>query len=164
MSHLASLTREKLKNWAGERSFERGVSYFAQGMVHDLLEYRETLVASVSGNDTYRVKISFDEKGAVAYDCSCPYGEEGNFCKHCVAVGLAYLAGKAEPKSAPSGTPTLEDVRAYLEQQPVTWLADTIMAQVLENKRLRDKLILAVTKTRGAPRPKRLSRQHQEYH
>lgn len=25
-------------------------------------------------------------------DCSCPYGQEGNFCKHCVAVGLAVLA------------------------------------------------------------------------
>ena len=146
MSHLAGLTREKLHNWAGARSFERGADYFARDLVHDLLTYRETLTATVEGTEVYQVRLSFNEKGAIDYVCSCPYGEEGNFCKHCVAVGLAYLNAQKRPHTDVSDGPTLEAVREYLGQQPVTWLADMVMAQVLESKRLRDKLLLAVAR------------------
>ncbi|WP_146108833.1 SWIM zinc finger family protein [Chromatium okenii] len=27
------------------------------------------------------------------FDCTCPHADDGNFCKHCVAVGLTWLTG-----------------------------------------------------------------------
>ncbi len=38
--------------------------------------------------------------GALAYDCTCPLGGDGIFCKHCVAAGLAWLATAALPDAA----------------------------------------------------------------
>ena len=49
------------------------------------------MAARVGGTRLYRVEL-WAEQGDLGYDCSCPLGEEGAFCKHCVAAGLASFA------------------------------------------------------------------------
>lgn len=86
---LASvLTQKSLRRLAGERSFERGRDYCADDLVRSLRFDGETIAATVAGTEAYRVKL-WAEEGDLAYSCSCPFGQEGAFCKHCVAAGLA---------------------------------------------------------------------------
>ena len=46
--------------------------------------------ATVYGSEPYEVVLSV-EGHRLDGECSCPYGQEGHFCKHCVAVALVAL-------------------------------------------------------------------------
>ena len=82
-------TDADLLDLAGSRSYNRGTGYLtAVGRIRDL---PDGVVATVTGTDIYQVRL-YDDEGELTGDCTCPYGEEGNFCKHCVAVGLRLLA------------------------------------------------------------------------
>ncbi|MBS1795497.1 MAG: SWIM zinc finger family protein [Acidobacteria bacterium] len=146
------LSRQMLIDYADRGSFERGQKYFNSGNVFDLEEYQGRIVAKVSGTDDYRVKIWAEHEDEIGYDCSCPYGEEGNFCKHCVAVGLAWLAkrdGKDSSKNVKGGKKaTLDDIKDYLQTREKTELVEMLMQQVLENDALRGRLTLAVARSR----------------
>ncbi len=76
-------------------SYARGASYLDR--VEKLAIDGTWVTATVYGSDEYRVRLSFGHKrgGAVRGDCSCPFGAEGNFCKHCVATGLVALESLA---------------------------------------------------------------------
>jgi SWIM zinc finger len=77
---------------AGQRSFDRGVGYLKA--VTNLAVHGDKITASVAGSDNYVVMLTLGGNGGsgpVSGDCDCPHGREGFFCKHCVAVGLAYL-------------------------------------------------------------------------
>ncbi|MFF3171017.1 SWIM zinc finger domain-containing protein [Streptomyces sp. NPDC057900] len=50
-----------------------------------------TIRATVPGRERYCIELVAGPKAEVRGTCSCPYGAEGHFCKHCVAVGLAAL-------------------------------------------------------------------------
>lgn len=63
----------------------------------------------------------------LAGDCSCPFGQEGNFCKHCVATGLAALKLAKRRQAIPAS----HQKRDLL----VSWLAslskDELVAEIL---------------------------------
>jgi hypothetical protein len=86
--HLSSA---KLKKLAGSAVFARGEEYFNSAAVSRMKMADDVLSARVTGSYPYAVKL-WEEDGGIEYECSCPHGEDGNFCKHCVAVGLAWLA------------------------------------------------------------------------
>src|SRR5689334_18231129 len=111
----AMLDRRLLKRLAGSSSFARGEDYFAAGNVRSLDQHRGTVIAKVEGSADYVVKLWADGK-ELGYSCSCPRGNDGDFCKHCVAVALAAIARTTEPTKARSAKPklTLDDVRSYL--------------------------------------------------
>src|SRR5918997_77509 len=90
-SLINNLNRRMLLELAGERSFERGEDYFDEERVRSLVEFEGMLAATVEGTEDYRVKLMMGSSG-LSFSCECPYADEGNFCKHCVAVGLAWLA------------------------------------------------------------------------
>lgn len=95
---MAELSREHLLDTAGRLSFERALDYldrvsgrrFGDGWVH----------ATVSGGARYRVRLT--DEGAFSWDCDCSWAEEGNCCKHVVAVGLVHLYEREH------GVPSLE--------------------------------------------------------
>lgn len=93
------ITRATLKKFAGSRSFQRGEEYFADGAVERLRATDRKITANVDGTDTYWVELRNDDD-ELDYDCTCPYATGGNFCKHCVAVGLAWLAQHASEKKS----------------------------------------------------------------
>ena len=82
-------TEADIKLAAGARSFERGLDYL--GAVGDLEISDTEVTASVYGNSEYSVRLVFGDQG-LGGSCTCPYGRDGFFCKHCVAVGLSVLA------------------------------------------------------------------------
>jgi len=148
------LTREALRRLADSRSFERGEDYFAAGQVINLVEHAGSLTATVQGTEAYRVKISVRGK-AMVYDCTCPMGADGAFCKHCVATGLAWLADGAEKSPTQKANPTattvvtLDDAREWLAKQDKSKLVEMLLDQAATDTHLRERLLLQAAKTSG---------------
>ncbi len=84
------LHRGTLEALVGEKIFARGETYFRDGRVQKLERAQGVLTATVRGTATYEVRIWASRDG-VAYKCQCPFGAEGLFCKHAVAVALAWV-------------------------------------------------------------------------
>ncbi len=83
---LKGLTHEELREWAGDRIFDRGRNYVSR--VSQLSRTEDgTLAAWVSGSDEYATTVRRDGREDFDYDCTCPY-DDGP-CKHAVAVLLA---------------------------------------------------------------------------
>lgn len=107
MGQSLPFTDDDLRRAAGPVSYARGLGYLDR--VGELTIAGTWVMATVFGNDLYRVRLSFgDERGphGLRADCSCPFGEEGNFCKHCVATGLAALGrDQSTAAHAPAAAP-----------------------------------------------------------
>ncbi|WP_190818836.1 SWIM zinc finger family protein [Saccharopolyspora pogona] len=141
---MAWFTESDLRRLAGERSFDRGLGY--QDAVGSIAELPDGVVASVAGTDSYRVRLR-DLGGRLGGDCSCPYGREGAFCKHCVAVGLRILAvAPRDAKLAPGS-----DVRAFLETLDQSELVDLIWQQAQDDPALYQRLRLLAATTSDQP-------------
>jgi len=130
---VVAISEAELLKVAGPRSFERGTGYVEA--VRGLKVAGAKVTASVRGTDDYIVVLTLPENGGVTGVCDCPHGREGFFCKHCVAVGLAFL------RHAPD-----EDEPDNL----VTWLAslshdelfDLVIDRVVEDADWRQQLDL----------------------
>jgi uncharacterized Zn finger protein len=144
---MAWFTEDDLRAAAGEGSFRRGREY-----VDAVGELRPTALgvrASVRGKDVYEVWLGRENDTLVA-ECECPYGLEGNFCKHCVAVGLVLLAdGSLAPAT---------DLGAYLRSLDQGELVDLLLAQANRDPALCRQLMLRAGTT-GAPQVAVLRRQ-----
>jgi uncharacterized Zn finger protein len=138
-SLLNNISRSTLRQLAGERSFERGQIYFDEERVRALVEFEGTIAATVEGTEDYRVKLWADED-SLGYSCDCPFADEGNFCKHCVAVGLALIS------EGDTGVVKLDDVLAFLERQDKRKLIEIILRDALDNERLCESLLLEVAR------------------
>jgi uncharacterized Zn finger protein len=132
------LTRRAVHRMADAGSLERGADYAARGRVHGLAHDGEVVVAEVVGGRRYRVRL-WAEDDEVAHACTCPVGEDGRFCKHCVAVGLAWIAARAPASDAQL---SLADVRAHLAGLGAEALVELLMEQAAVDERLRRRLSL----------------------
>jgi len=149
---LRMLNRRKLRELAGERYFARGEAYFDEGRVRGLTEYRGRVSARVAGTEDYRVKL-WVEGDDIGYACSCPLGDDGEFCKHCVAVGLAWVEeteAKGQHSLRRDAAATLDDVRALLERQDKSRLVELLLNEALENENLRERLLLETARLNPA--------------
>ncbi len=93
------LHKDAIKKLTDERSFARGRDYFDKGRVLSLTRNKSALVGVVMGESPYAVRV-WVKDSSLAYSCSCPRGEEGEFCKHCVALSFAWLARAKDPSQA----------------------------------------------------------------
>lgn len=139
------LNRNVLREMAGERSFARGKEYFSADCVHGIAEHEGTIAAKVQGTHAYRVKL-WIKGGGLDYSCTCPVGADGEFCKHCVAVGLAWLNPENSRKTSDKSAVTMDDARAALAAQPKEALVALLMEQSMDDDRLRQKLLLKAAK------------------
>ena len=135
----AVVTPRLLRRLAGERSFGRGEAYFADGAVRSLKRRAGGIKAVVVGTRTYRVRLRVED-GALDYDCTCPVGRDGAFCKHCVAVGLAWRAdeGGGEATSRDDQPPPFseDDLRDYLAGLNKEDLVALLLDRAQEDERL----------------------------
>jgi uncharacterized Zn finger protein len=88
MTAVLPFTEADVKGAADPRSFQRGLDYLHS--VDDLEVSETQITATVFGTHEYRVRLAFGD-GTITGDCTCPYGREGAFCKHCVAVAISVL-------------------------------------------------------------------------
>ncbi|MFD5825443.1 SWIM zinc finger domain-containing protein [Lentzea sp. NPDC060358] len=137
-----AVTRSTVRKLADEKSFERGERYFAAGQVRRIEVDGATVTAAVDGTRTYRVRLEVTPKG-LRGRCSCPYGAEGVFCKHCVATSLAWLeqGGEVgEPRAKPLSDKRL---RLFLRGCEQEWLIDELMRAAKSDRVLRARLAAA---------------------
>jgi len=83
------MNRKQLKSHAGAAAFGRGEGYYESGRVGNLRFHTHGVQAKVSGQHVYQVRLDWSD--GFDYRCNCPMGEQGDCCKHCVAVGFAWL-------------------------------------------------------------------------
>ena len=138
-------TPRLLRRVAGERFFGRGEAYFAEGAVRSLRRDGGGVKAVVQGTRRYRVHL-WAEDGGLGHDCTCPVGRDGEFCKHCVAVGLAWHAGgQSDDAGVTEDGKTAfgeEDLRAYLLELDQEELVSMLLDQADEDERLHRRLTL----------------------
>ncbi len=134
-------------------SFRRGEEYFSVGAVGRLRAADDRITARVEGTETYQVELRDD--GDLAYDCTCPRAAEGYFCKHCVAVTLAWLAenSTAPAAGAASGKKMRRDpwrdIREYLATQAPEILIDLLLDVAQRDDRRYQSLLLKAERTGG---------------
>lgn len=80
-------------------------------------------------------------------ECSCPYGEDGNFCKHCVAVGLVWL-NQADAPTENSAPTSASSIRAHLEKLDKAQLVAMLMEQVKKDTNLQERLMLQIAQSK----------------
>lgn len=148
------ISRAALEDLAGTTAFQRGEEYFAAGAVGRLRAAEDKISARVEGTETYRVELR-DDDGDLAYDCTCPRAGDGYFCKHCVAVGLAWLTeNSAVPKSgAASGKKKRRDpwrdIKEYLTTRAPEALIDIVLDVAQRDDRLYRSLLLNAERSGG---------------
>lgn len=139
---VAELTERSVRQLADARSFERGQAYFAAGRVRRVTVDGTSVTGTVDGSSVYRVELEI-RAGGLTGRCSCPYGQDGVFCKHCVATALAWLdAGGevGEPRIQPVAD---ERLREFLCGQDPAWLAEQLLAAARADPLLRGRLEVA---------------------
>ncbi len=124
---------------ADPRSFMRGLAYQQQGRVEVEAQGSDVVTATVRGSMPYRVELRRAPK--LSWSCTCPVGEDGYFCKHCVAVALQVTGDE------PEGRQTRQAERAdgadlvkYLSGLESEELVDLLQEQVESDWRLRERL------------------------
>lgn len=147
------LEREALLRRAGDRTFRRGQHYAAEGRVTGMVEEGGDLSGTVAGTDDYEVRLGLDGD-ELAASCDCPVGEDGVFCKHMVALALAWLDEGAVPSEpdqrmkrpgpARPRRVTLDDIRAHLEGMDQAALVELVLAHADRDDSLREHLALQV--------------------
>ncbi len=140
------LTRDVLRRRAGQRSYERGVGYASAGKVRNLVREGNAITATVRGTHPYTATLGVIE-GELEYDCDCPHAADGNFRKHCVALGLAWLEQEgASPAQKPVSR---KHVRAWLEGRSKKDLVELLLDHATTNERLDRLLTLQTAKATG---------------
>ncbi|MCJ0875150.1 SWIM zinc finger family protein [Streptomyces sp. AP-93] len=141
MAHALGFTDEDLRRLAGSRSYERGLGYLS---AVSRLEIEETAItATVDGTDAYEVELTEREDGGLTGWCDCPYGQEGNFCKHCVAVGLVVLGQAASvPRQRASAARRTKVLTAWLESRTREELLALLCEHLADDRDLRHRLEL----------------------
>jgi len=125
MTDPAGFTKADLELAAGARSYERGLGYLH--MVADLEVTATEITAAVYGSSEYRVRLA-TSGGGLSGTCTCPYGQDGFFCKHCVAVGLSVLEiGDGLPEHIEASRVRREALESWL----ASFSKDELLAELL---------------------------------
>ena len=103
------------------QAFERGRVYAEEGRVRRLRIGDDEVTAAVEGSMPYAVTLSIAD-GERATSCTCPIGQDGDVCKHVVAVALVATGevGDVPPTDDPSR------IRAYLMSLSREQLVDIV--------------------------------------
>lgn len=145
---MDGLTEANLRALAGARSFERGLGYL--DAVSGVEVGDAWVTATVHGTERYEVELTLDGPGGLAGECDCPYGLEGNFCKHLVALGLTVLARRESlPRQRKAARDCAQDLDAWLSGLSREDLLALVRAQIAEDRQVRRRLELWAASARG---------------
>ncbi|MEH0422769.1 SWIM zinc finger family protein [Streptomyces sp. B21-083] len=152
---MNNLTEANLKALAGPRSYERGLGYLDAVAGVEVGDSRVTAI--VHGTERYTVELvlegpgGVDGRGGLSGECDCPYGLEGNFCKHLVALGLTVLAEPegSLPRQRKAARDRGQDLAAWLSGLSKEELLALVREQVGEDRQLRRRLELRAASARG---------------
>ena len=89
---IAKLTEAVIRAGANDKSFQRGRELYRGGAISNAAIQGHTLSGECEGNESpfYKVRVELDGGGIRSATCTCPY-DYGGYCKHIVALLLAYV-------------------------------------------------------------------------
>ncbi|CAL8473638.1 SWIM zinc finger domain-containing protein [Caballeronia sp. S22] len=147
------LTLDDVQSLADLKTFARGRAYLHDGAVSRLDERDAVLRATVNGSNRYSVELKVGPDEELAYECNCPVGQSGAFCKHLVAVALSWLensgaqvfhADEREPTKTRKRRKTTEELIAeYVATLDDDAMRELLLDAVGRDMALRDKLLFA---------------------
>ena len=148
-------SRPEVMGLAGPDVYGRGVGYFRDGRVEVEAGGENRLRAMVRGSVPYEVEL-WAEGGHPCWSCTCPYAEDGSFCKHAVAVAL---------QLDPSGIEALPDdppatvlasraaetglLAEHVEGLDRARLVELVLEAAEQDWRLRERLLAEARAARG---------------
>jgi uncharacterized Zn finger protein len=154
------ITYQSLQEFAGSSIYLRGLAYWEEGLVQAFQSSDHLISAQVRGTELYDVELWIEQEGdALESFCDCLSFDEGDFCKHCVAVGLTWLAqnstsphhGRRQTIAKASPTATLpvetkEDLDLFklslwLKHQSAETLIELILDRANTDKPWREQLL-----------------------
>jgi uncharacterized Zn finger protein len=142
------ITDAWIQTEAGDLYYDRGLDYFEEGRVSALQQSSQSIRARVTGTEDYAVVLTLKAE-TVIYQCDCPVGSEGDFCKHCVATALAWLhQQETAEEESPKITP--EDVTKALQQEDKETLIRWLLAWAEEYPGLQERLVMAAARRMGS--------------
>ncbi|MFB7594194.1 SWIM zinc finger domain-containing protein [Streptomyces sp. NPDC056160] len=145
---MVGLTEAKLRTLAGTRSFERGLGYV--DAVSGIEVGTDSIRASVQGTHRYEAELSLGGSRGLSGECDCPYGQEGNFCKHLVALGLVALSRKADlPSQRKTARNRAQGLDAWLSALSREELLALVRNEITEDRNVRRRLELRAASARG---------------
>ncbi|MFD9334238.1 SWIM zinc finger domain-containing protein [Streptomyces sp. NPDC060028] len=145
---MGGLTEAKLRELAGERSFERGLGYVDE--VYGIEFGDGWIRASVRGRQRYEVELALGGRGRPTGTCDCPYGQEGAFCKHLVALGLTVIGQNADlPRLRESARARSRSLDTWLSGLSRDELLSVVGEEIAEDRQLRRRLELRAASARG---------------
>ncbi len=151
------LTLRAIQKLADTGTLSRGTAYFHDGAVglFDADEYE--VRASVQGTQRYRVRLAAGSDGELEYECDCPVGNDGTFCKHAVAVALSWLENAGEEvfetsvkefaKPRKKRKTHDEQIREYLGTLDESALRRWLIEAADRDRGIRDKLLFSAKAT-----------------
>ena len=142
------LTQSDLKRLAGSVYYQRGVEYFESNAVELRSFDTQEITARVEGSETYSVSLKA-RRETLDWSCSCPLGDEGEFCKHLVATGLAWLA-QGRTKGAAYESPDLAAIRKFIERSDKHTLGELLLKQAAQDDQFAARLVTASLRGGGA--------------
>ncbi|MGW1282213.1 SWIM zinc finger family protein [Streptomyces sp. NPDC002586] len=148
MRIVRALTEASLKKLAGARSFERGLGYL--DAVSGVEVGDGWVTATVHGTERYEVELTLEGPGGLVGECDCPFGLEGNFCKHLVALGLRVLTqGESLPRQRKAARERAQDLDGWLSALSKDELLAVLREQIEQDRQLRRRLELRAASVRG---------------
>jgi len=140
VSDSAPFSEADLLHAAGERSYSRGLEYV--DAVRNLQIGAGEITATVYGTDEYEIVLDLNVDGASG-ECSCPYGQEGFFCKHLVAAGLTVLRGGGDlPQQRAAAAAKAQVLDTWLDGLSRADLLALVHEQIREDRSMRRRLEL----------------------
>ncbi|WP_037851860.1 SWIM zinc finger family protein [Streptomyces sp. NRRL S-340] len=145
---MVVLTEAKLRALAGARSFERGRGYV--DAVSGIEVGDDWVRASVRGTERYEAELSLGGPRGLTGECDCPYGQEGNFCKHLVALGLTMMTRKADlPRQRRTARARARALDAWLSDLSREELLALVRDEIAEDRNVRRRLELRAASAEG---------------
>lgn len=129
----AALGDAALERLAGAAVFARGAAYAHDGRCQPVHEGDAASEWWVRGSEDYRVSLQLGD-GGLDGDCTCPYADDGGFCKHMVAAALVWRQRGGEAIVAPATEP--DALQAFLHGRPAAELADRLLAWAARDRHL----------------------------
>lgn len=125
------VTEIDLLRYISETIIQRGKQYYRDGAVESMVLRGDVLMGEVQGSEIapYLVSCTLTDTGITQTVCTCPYGA---WCKHVVALCLAYSNEPMQVREAPTLDSLLADLDSTQLRTLVAQLATQDMALIEE--------------------------------
>ena len=130
------------KNCFEPKILDRGLEYYRSDMIARYHADEDEITAFVNGNyDDYEVEIQLEDGRPVEMYCSCPYADDGYYCKHMAAV---LYKGDRESKGKSVKTGKKVSIEELVNNADERFVKQFLMELMKKDKKLKLRFLSAL--------------------